>query len=352
MMTATHYPHDATADLPGVTFAAMRMVILAQAKRGNLQVLEDAEARLTVETAHGLIGLRPGASSETAGFVAATDEHWLFIMKNAVVAQMQHLMPEVAADMRWSSGPEAGSLPPNFSFVEVTEVAELGSVFYRMTLKGEDLSAHGDASIHFRFVLPPEGETPEWPTVAPNGSTKWPDGPGAPHKPVYTTRFVDHAEGTLVTDVFIHDGGRITGWAEALKNGARNRRVIGLVGPAGGGLLDASRVFMAADETGFPAAARLLENLPVGATGEVLLEAEHGADCAYPISAPEGVAIRWLSRTQGESLDAETEKRLSDHVGSALWFAGERGQAASLRKRASEAGWEKGMLRVSGFWAA
>lgn len=349
-MTFENYPHEASSQLPGVSFPVMRQVILNQAERSSLKVLEDAEQRLTVETAHGLIGLRPGDGSDAAAYVAAADEHWLFMMKNAVIRQMQHLMPETASDMRWSSGPQAGSLPPNFSFVEVAEVAQLGTVFLRLTLKGEDLDKHGDESIHFRFVLPPEGETPEWPTIAPNGSTKWPDGPGAPHKPVYTTRYIDHGTGTLVTDVFIHEGGRITTWAEALMNGARNRRVVGLVGPAGGGLLKADQVLMAADETGFPAAARLLENMDQGTTGTVLLEAEDGADCAYPIEVPDGITLRWLSRSKGEALGQATEDLLSDHQGATLWFAGERAQASSLREKARAAGWDKSQMRISGFW--
>ena len=349
-MTFEDFPHEASSQLPGVSFLAMRQVIFRQAERSSLRIIEDVDQRLTVETAHGLIGLRSCEGSDATAYVAAADEHWLFMMKNAVIRQMQHLMPDTASDMRWSSGPQAGSLPPNFAFLEVRDVAPLGAVFLRLTLKCEGLDTHGDHSIHFRFVLPPDGETPEWPTVAPNGSTKWPDGPGAPHKPVYTTRYIDQGAGTLVTDVFIHDGGRITTWAQTLMNGGRNRRVVGLVGPAGGGLLHAQRVLMAADETGFPAAARLLENMEPGVTGMVLLEAENGADCAYPIEVPEGITLCWLSRSKGESLGQSTEALLPEYEGATLWFAGERAQAASLREKARAAGWDKSQMRISGFW--
>ncbi|MEO0959008.1 MAG: hypothetical protein AAFY66_11195, partial [Pseudomonadota bacterium] len=187
-MTHPNYTHEAFADLPGVAFSAMRQVIMMQAKASSLRVLEDEEGRLTVETAHGLIGLRPGTAAETAGMVAAQDARWLFVMKNAVVDQMQHMMPAVAQAMRWSNGDRAGSLPPNFQFVRVTDVSRLGQVFYRVTLQGEDLSSYGTDAIHFRLVQPPVEAEPEWPSVAPNGSTRWPDGPGAPHKPVYTVR--------------------------------------------------------------------------------------------------------------------------------------------------------------------
>lgn len=352
-MRDENFPLEAQADLPGVAYSSMRQIILAQASSGNLKVLQDEEAHLTVRTAHGLIGLRPGRESETAGMVAASDPRWLFVMKNAVIAQMQRLMPEVAEAMRWSGGDETGSLPPNFQFARVVSVEELGPVFLRVTLEGEDFSAHGESSIHFRLVQPPIGAEPEWPSLAPNASTKWPDGPGAPHKPVYTTRSVDYAANRLVTDVFIHEGGRTTDWAREVQRGGRGRSVVGIVGPAGGGLLNADNVYMASDETGFPAAARLLENLPKGASGQIVLEAENGADCDYPIKAPNGIEITWLSRAKGESLGQVALDALPDLDPSvSLWFAGERAQARLLRDAAKAAGWEAAQLRVSGFWAA
>ncbi|MEL6101845.1 MAG: siderophore-interacting protein [Pseudomonadota bacterium] len=351
-MTQANYPFEATADLPGVSFAAMRQMILMQAKSAGLTVLVDDAQHLTVETAHGLIGLRSGSASETAGFVGAVDEHWLFIMKSAVVSQMEHVMPELATKMRWSNGPEEGALPPNFAFAEVRDVSALGPNFYRVMFKGEDYSKHGDAAIHFRLVLPAEGAAPRWPSVAANGSVVWPDGPDAPHRPVYTTRSIDHDINILIMDVFIHEGGRVTDWARGHLERPAARRVVGLLGPSGGGLLVADRVLMATDETGFPAAARLLENLPEGATGDLLLEAENGAACAYPIAAPPGIEVTWLPRASGQSLRDATLALLPSHTGSKIWFAGEREAARSVREAAKVAGREADDLRISGFWRA
>ena len=210
--THPDYPYASRADLPGVAFAEIRQMILSQAESGNLPVLEDGDQRLTVETAHGLIGLRPGMESETAGMVAGQDARWLFVMKNAVVGQMRHLMPAVADAMRWSDSGEVLELPANFQFMRTIKVEELGPVFLRATLQGDDVSAYGTDSIHFRLVQPvPDGHT-DWPTVAPNGSIKWTDGPTAPHKPVFTVRSVDYDAGQIVTDIFLHDGGKTTEW--------------------------------------------------------------------------------------------------------------------------------------------
>ncbi|MEM7055977.1 MAG: siderophore-interacting protein [Pseudomonadota bacterium] len=351
-MSHTNYPHESQADLPGVTYPVMRQMILTQATAAKLQVLEDSPGHLTVVTAHGLIGLRPGTSAETAGMVAAKDARWLFVMKNAVIQQMRATMPDVARAMRWSDGDTEGSLPANFQFVRVTNVEQLGRVFLRVTLEGEEISTHGDDAIHFRLVQPPKHAEPEWPTVAANGSIKWPDGPGAPHKPVYTTRSADHAAGTLVTDVYLHDGGRTTEWAREAMQGNRERNVVGLVGPSGGGLLRANKVLMATDETGFPAAARLLENLPTDATGEVLLESEEGAACDYPITAPANIQLRWLARSSGEKIADATFEAMNRHAGSHIWFAGEKRDAKHLRDAAKSAGFDASRLRISGFWSA
>jgi len=351
-MSHADYAHEALADLPGVPFSAMRQMILARASESNFPVLEDTSGRLTVETAHGLVGLRSGRSAETAGMVAARDPRWLFVIKDAVVQQIRLVLPDVADAIRWSDGGAAGTLPPNFQFARVRDVVPLGSVFLRVTLEGEDFSSYGDDAIHFRLVQPPEDAEPEWPSVAPNGSTRWPDGPGAPHRPVYTARQVDHGANTLVTDVFVHEGGRTTTWARDAMAGGLGRGVVGLVGPAGGGLLDAGRVLIASDETGFPAVARFLENLPEGATGEVLLEAQEGAACDYPVAVPDGMSLRWLARARGERLRDAALEALPRHAGAQLWFAGERGDARALRDAAKAAGWAPKSLRISGFWNA
>ncbi|MEM9971198.1 MAG: siderophore-interacting protein, partial [Pseudomonadota bacterium] len=261
-------------------------------------------------------------------------------------------MPEVAAAMRWSDTDGVGGLPPNFSFVRARDVAPLGPNFLRVTLEGEDLSAHQNDSIHFRLVQPPEGGEAEWPWVAPNGSIKWPDGDSAPHKPVYTARAVDYAANTMLVDIYIHDGGRTTEWAQGLLSGMRDRQVVGLLGPSGGGILEADRVLMATDETGFPAAARILENLPDGTTGDLYLEAENGADCDYSFEVPPGLSVTWFARAKGDTLARVTTEALAAHAGSKVWFAGERSQARDVREAAKSAGWEPKELRVSGFWTA
>ncbi|MEM0900140.1 MAG: siderophore-interacting protein, partial [Pseudomonadota bacterium] len=296
-MSDSDFPETALADLPGLTFDQMRSLIKAQAEQGGLKAIDDEPGKLTIETVHGLIGLRPGTETGVAGMVAASDARWLFMMKSAVAMQMKRAFPATADAMQWSDSEGEEKLPPNFQFVRATKVEPLGDAFLRVTLQAEDISAHTDQAIHFRLVLPPRGVEPEWPKVAPNGSVKWPDGDAAPHKPVYSARQVDYEANTITMDVFMHEGGRVTEWAQEVMAGQRGRTVVGLMGPSGGGKIEETRVFMAADETGFPPAARLIEGLPNGATAHVILESEHGAACEYPMPTRDGVSIHWIARS-------------------------------------------------------
>ncbi|MEO0371496.1 MAG: siderophore-interacting protein [Pseudomonadota bacterium] len=241
-------------------------------------------------------------------------------------------------------------LPDNFQFMRAIKVEALCPTFLRVTLQGEDVRSYGEASIHFRLVQPAIGAATEWPTVAPNGSAKWFDGPGAPHKPVYTVRAVDYARAQIVTDIYLHEGGKTIAWAEELRGGDTTRQEIGLVGPMGGGVMRADRCLMCCDETGFPAAARILENLPRNATGEVFFEAEHGAASGYPFEAPEGMTVTWLSRAKGDRLLDTALDRHGDFSDAPIWFAGEKDQARQLREVTKAAGFEAENLRISGFW--
>ncbi|MEM6712435.1 MAG: siderophore-interacting protein [Pseudomonadota bacterium] len=260
-------------------------------------------------------------------------------------------MPNVDASS-WNRPETTAPLPANFTFAQVRDVSRLGSAFFRVTVQAEDVSQYGDSSIHFRLILPNLSGVTAWPTVAANGSIKWAEGEDAPHRPVYTARWVEHESNLMAFDVFIHEGGRTTDWASEIMAGHDVRSIVGLVGPAGGGLMHADHVLLTADETGFPAAARILEKLPAAAIGTALLEAENGEACDYPVSSPRDIKIHWLSRARGEALGPAVIQALSEHEGARLWFAGERSQANAVRDAALQEGWDSEGLRVSGFWRA
>lgn len=350
-MSRPEYPHTVTADLPGLSFDAARAIFQDQAKAGHLAVVDDNDRAFVLNPDHGLIGIERTATGIQA-IAAAEDDRWMFIMKNAVVVQMKKTQPDLAAALRWSDADDTGAVPPTFTFVTVQSVEPLGQAFLRVVLKGDDFSAYGRESIHFRLVQPAKDGPPSWPTLAPNGSVKWPDGDNAPHKPVYTARAIDPVAGTLTVDIYLHEGGKTIAWAREVMAGDQTRARLGIMGPIGGGLLDDDAVILAADETGLPAAARILENLPAHATGQLLVETDAGQGADYPLNVPDGVRVTWLSRDAGDTLGRAMMDAMATPHKTAVWFAGERGQAAKVREFAKDAGWNPKELRVNGFWKA
>ncbi len=351
-MPRPEYPLKVYADLQATSFAEARDCLLAMATAGHLSILEDDASTLTIQSDHGTMGLSASDDGTVTAVATAEDDRWMFIVKNAIVVQLKKQFPEVTENMRWSDAGQGPVLPPTFTLVTVREVYPVGSAFLRVVLEGDDFAAYGRESIHFRLVQPPKGKDPAWPFLAPIGSVKWPEGEEAPHKPVYTARSIDHAAGTLVTDIFLHEGGQTIEWAREVMSGDRSRANIGIMGPLGGGLLEAQNVLLAADETGMPAAARMLENLPQGVTGTLFLESGEGAGCDYPLNVPDGITVKWLARNEGDSLEQAMIKAMATPFEADVWFAGERGQAARVRDFAKNAGWDPKELRISGFWKA
>ena len=98
-------------------------------------------------------------------------------------------------------------------------------------------------------------------------------------------------------------------------------------------MLASNKVLIASDETGFPAAARILENLTPMVEGELIFETQDGS-ALYPFECPQLMRIRWLSRDKGENLKDETIKAISDNHGAKIWFAGEKEQANLVREEA------------------
>ncbi|AGT10277.1 siderophore-interacting protein [Paracoccus aminophilus] len=250
------------------------------------------------------------------------------------------------APLRWISPDDAGALPPNVSLATVESLRPIGAHFWRLRLRstGLDRLAQSD-SLHFRLLLPPKGEAaPDWPRIGANGQTVWPSGAKALHRPPYTTRAIDPAEGWIETDIFRHDGGRISDWAAQ----ARPGETVGLAGPAGGGVPDAPELVLAGDETAYPAIARILEARAGQATGHVWLI---GASHDYPLPRPEGFEITHLPGDPAAL--AEALRRLTPAPDRFFWMAAERAVISALRTVVlDELGVDAKRTHLSAYWSA
>ncbi|MEP2640109.1 siderophore-interacting protein [Roseobacter sp.] len=332
--------------LYGLAYPAIRMVLRHTADARGLTVLDDSASGLSLQAKHGQYHFA-ARDDGIALSIRATDPSGLQTLKDGLMSQLTTAQPDLADTVRWSDTGTGGQLPANFHFVQVQSIAPLGRDFIRVRVRGTDLSSFKDGAIHFRLVLPPAGVAPvEWPHVSANGTTVWPKGDKALHRPPYTTRRINHATQELDFDVFVHEGGRVTEWARSVQPGAE----IGIIGPTGGGMPDASRILIYGDETAFPAIARILEHLPQGATGQVHLFAQSGAACDYPMAAPTGLRVSWHDSTQDAALANHALTQVAQHAGHFLWFASEKSQSQQVRAAFKTTQRDSENAYIAGYW--
>jgi NADPH-dependent ferric siderophore reductase len=119
----------------------------------------------------------------------------------------------------------------------------------------------------------------------------WPDGAHGVSLRSYTARRQDPVAAQVEIDFVLHGDGPAAAWATGAAPGA-------LLGVAGAGALGdrpAAHLLLAGDETALPAISRILAAAPATSRGIALLEVAGAAE-EQPLSAPDGVAVRWLHR--------------------------------------------------------
>ncbi|OED42743.1 hypothetical protein ACH42_11720 [Endozoicomonas sp. (ex Bugula neritina AB1)] len=350
-MNQTQVPSNDLTDktvISGLELDFLRQKFTERAKKPHHAVKPTGDNGFSVRMKSGLVFL-----SEQEGTIAVTASSdrpdKLFKLKGTFSHIIESMSPEIFQELSWENAPEVGSLPPNFQFTTVMSVTPVGP-FVRVRVKMPNLSFIDDTSIHFRVVLPPKGvKRPEWPYIDENGNSVAPKGEKALHRPVYTARKLYPETSEMEFDIFVHEGGRVTEWAQQIQPGER-MAMIGR-GGNGGGFLDVEKVIMFGDETAFPAIAHILDHLPATATGEVTLEADKGAECGYPISAPAGVTINWIKRTGNGELAVAALSQIEQYPDHFLWFAAETQDALKVREAQKKKGKTPGEAYVRAYWS-
>ncbi|MEM8650852.1 MAG: siderophore-interacting protein [Pseudomonadota bacterium] len=341
------YSLKAAADMPGVAFSAIKAVSLYEAQEHDLSILINSENKLVVDTIYGayeFVELEVG----TLVTIHSDSENSIFVLKDALVQNLDHFAPGSTGTIKWSDQQEYGQLPPNFQFTTIEFIERISERFIRLRLSVPDLSEYTDQSIHFRLVLPKHnvGEV-KWPTVRENGSVGWPTGNGELHKPVYTARSVNLENGTLDLDIFLHNGGQVTEWAKSLNEGQQ----VAIIGPGGGGVPDTDKIQIFVDETAYPAAARILETLNDNTIGSLTLLTEKGFVGDYDFSVPCGVSVSWIERKDQHIFSELTLNTIENLKDAFFWFAGEKDDAMKVRKRAIEMNIAKEKRYIGSYWS-
>ncbi|MEM7213032.1 MAG: siderophore-interacting protein [Pseudomonadota bacterium] len=254
----------------------------------------------------------------------------LSFLKEDLVEHVSELDQEAARNIRWSGEmAQVGELPPNFKLLTVTGTHVLSQNLQRVTLAHEEFSSLSQGGMHVRLMLPLlHGREPIWPRMAENGVPRWPQGEDKLHARFVTIRHIRAGEGEIDVDIVRHHGGLISDWSVATTPG----ETVGMMGPAGVERLPSSGdVFLAADETGLPSVARLLETATTALTGHVVVAATDDLDLQTYVPKtnlqverllPESFRERVLDR----ALDV-TEPKVTCYG----YFAGEFENAQELR---------------------
>jgi NADPH-dependent ferric siderophore reductase len=179
----------------------------------------------------------------------------------------------------------------------------------------------------------------------------------------YTVRRVDAERRELSIDFVVHGEHGVAGpWAAAATAG----QPAYLMGPSGAYAPDSAADWhlFAGDEAAVPAIAAALEALPANAIGQAFIEVA-GPEDEIPLSAPEGVEVRWIYR--GGRADLVPEDAAGDNaplitaVKEAAWLPGQvqvfiHGEAQAVmhnlrsyirKERGVDAKWASS---ISGYW--
>ena len=176
------------------------------------------------------------------------------------------------------------ALPEAYFRAEVSRFRDLSPVMRRVVLGGEGLATYescGASDEWFRLMVPSDPSSPvtlpvrvgqQWQFANPQPAARW-----------YTVRRWDPAAHELTVDVVIHRDGSATRWAERIEPGDQV-----IVSQPHGRFrgVEADWLLIIADQTGIPAACRILAELPAGQRAHAIFEAPNEAATFSPRPRP------------------------------------------------------------------
>lgn len=176
-----------------------------------------------------------------------------------------------------------------------------------------------------------------------------------PRVRAYTVRAYDPVAAELTIDVVVHGDEGVAGpWAASARPGDE----VLLLGPGGAYSPDpgADRYLLVGDASALPAVAVVLERLAEqrpDAVGDAVLEV-HGPADEIPLTAPEGVHVRWVHQGTGvvglRLVEAVRDLPRADGRVDAF-VHGEAGTVKELRHHLRvERGLAREALSISGYW--
>ncbi|MCW5251874.1 siderophore-interacting protein [Streptomyces sp. SHP 1-2] len=203
-----------------------------------------------------------------------------------------------------------------------------------------------------RLLFPYPGESEPVLPLFEDGRVTFAEG-RRPIARAYTVRRYDPHGRELDVDIVLHGDGIASDWARAAAPGDRMH----IAGPARtqGLPVGADRLLIAGDDTAIPAIARLLEELPDGTRGRVLIDVEH-ASHTQELRGPAGVDLTWLPRHPSAPAHPggllEAVRRMAWAEGEWFaWLAGEQSAVQEIRRHlVRDRHMPKSAIDFTGYW--
>ena len=236
--------------------------------------------------------------------------------------------------------------------VEVVGVERLGPRMISVSFGGERLEGFPvpAPTAHIKLFLPDEHGQLALPAAGPDGLQQ----PQArPIMRTYTPRRYNPATNILEVQFVLHGDGPASRWAAQATPG--DRAAVG--GPGGRFSLgpEATRWWIAGDESALPAIATLLDALPDDAQAQVHLEVD-GPDDQIAVPARPGIGIRWHLRADPHGSHCGTEliraaRLTGPGPADRVWVACEAGVVRQIRTYLlAERSLPRDRVTTRGYW--
>lgn len=222
----------------------------------------------------------------------------------------------------------------------------------RVTLGGPQLDGFTSLAPddHVRVFFPTPGTTePVLPEIGEHGVV-WPTSGPRPLARNYTPSRFDPVASALQLDIVLHGAGVAPAWATDATAGQH----LGIGGPRESHIVNAGfdAYLFAADETGLPALARWLRELPANVSVSAFVEVLDHHD-EQELETSTKLTVQWLHRARGE--------RLQDAIRGAplptgrlyIWVAAEASAVQAIRRHLlDERGFHPETVQARGYWKA
>lgn len=239
---------------------------------------------------------------------------------------------------------------------EVVRREQISPHFVRVTLGGGDLDRFDFRGFDqwFRLAVP-TGEDTRFDNLPSRfglgGYLKYSMLPKSTRPVIrnYTVRAFRPESLELDIDFVVHGDEGVAGpWARSVQTGAP---VAFVDQGTGWKSIAGDSYLLTADETGLPAVAGILRDLPRDAVGHAVIEIPDAAD-AQPVENPAGLTVHWVTRNAGRpgALALDTVTTLGVSPAASVFAVGESQLATGTRRWAIGEGVPKDNIVFCGYW--